>query len=178
MKILTFLICVFFSSSLIADTYAVCKLNDDIYSIKFTKNKIFMNHNNNGLEDKSENIKTFSKEEVILIKELKKRETKILLDLCDYIPTDTVTKNLYQHCGTGTSAFSKLQNKNYAEEAHNLYNNMPNNYILYRIDRIFGQMTVKNYHYSLSANSKHDLKVQEHTHSNYYICESKDQTAF
>jgi hypothetical protein len=178
MKLLIFFIYIILSTSLLADTYAICKLNNHIYSIKFTKNKIFMNYNNDGLIDWSDYVEKFSKEEVVLVKNEKEREPKVLLDLCDYVPNDPLTKQLYKNCSFGSSAFSKLNDKEYAKKAHELYNDMPPDYTNYKIDRIFGQMTVIDYSHFLSGESEYSLKIIKLFASNKYVCEAKSQTAF
>ena len=186
MKILTFFICVFFSSSLIADTYAVCKAEDKIYSLKFTNNKIFINQNNTGYKDWSDYIVKFSKEEVVLKKEYAKKPLK-LSENCnyeDFIYVNTfsleVKENLVFNCPTTKvkPLDMLLQSPYYIERVQNAYNEMPSNYEFIRIDRVSGLMIYDNVKHKLTARDESNVGLSGEGKVYDFICEPKNKTVF
>ena len=163
MKILTFLICILFSTSIFAATYATCSAkdwdNDKDISLKLTWNKVFINENNKGLEEWKTN--KYTNEEIIISKVIQHEIYK-----CD-----------------GVCAFTK--SKLAIRKKEDLYNDLLNKTpfkkkIVITVDRISGSLTEDLEFYSIYlkddfAQTPYTLR---RTLKKEYSCEASDKTKF
>ena len=166
MKILAFFICILFSTSLFAATYATCSAKDwdnnykfKEISLKLTWNKVFINENNKGLEEWKTN--KYTNEEIIISKVIPHEIYK-----CD-----------------GVCAFQK--SKITIKKKENLYNELLNKTpfkkkIVIIVDRISGSLTenIESYSIYLKDDAAETPYTMSRTLKKEYSCEASDKTKF
>ena len=169
MKILAFIICIMFSSSLFADTYALCEGSEEI-SLKFARNKVFINENNKGLVDWSKFIEKYTKEEVVINKSIK--HNKIFK--CSDLDEDSQKYN-YLDCGIFPNQIEKRINDVYKK-------NPFSEKIIFKIDRISGLMSKEHLRYRLEffeyGSSIMPRMADYFNLKRDYKCEATDKTLF
>ena len=154
MKVLAFIICTLFSTSLFAASYATCSAN--VYnnkkqiSLKLTWNKVFLNENNKGLEEWKK--QKYTNEEIVITK---------------------TTREAYK-CDIYCWELSKQQFKKRVKLINEMLNKAPftKKYTI-TVDRISGSLTEVRESYLVNGNA-----LEKYTKEYKYTCEASDKTKF
>ena len=155
MKILAFFICILFSTSLFAATYATCSANDysnnKQISLKLTWNKVFINENNKGLEEWKTH--KYTNEEIVITK---------------------TNREAYKCPSISCMDLSKQEIKKREKLYNEVLSKAPftKKYTI-TVDRISGSLTEVRESYLVNGNA-----LEKYTKEYEYTCEASDKTKF
>ncbi len=164
MKILAFFICIFFSTSVLAATYATCSANDwnnnKEISLKLTWNKVFVNEDNSGLEEWKTHI--YTNEEIVISKVVQHKPYKCEMWCMIYWKIDTALQQESLEI-----AINSLKSKTPYQKKFEI-----------TIDRISGALSENTEYYVIDKNITNKPEIKKNFSRNEYTCQSSDKTKF